>query len=44
MIWSDADGMEDNSWRLSEEGEDAAKKVKDTFLKPTPKENTHLPK
>jgi hypothetical protein len=31
MIWSDADGMEDNSRRLSEEGEDSAKKAKDTF-------------
>jgi hypothetical protein len=31
MIWNDADGMEDNSRRLSEEGEDLAKKAKDTF-------------
>ena len=31
MIWNDADRMEDNSRRLSEEGEDSAKKVKDTF-------------
>jgi hypothetical protein len=31
MIWNDADGMEDNSRRLSEEGEDSAKKAKDTF-------------
>jgi hypothetical protein len=30
MIWSDADGMEDNSRRLSEEGEDSAKKARDT--------------
>jgi hypothetical protein len=31
MIWSDTDGMEDNSRRLSEEGEDSAKKARDTF-------------
>ena len=31
MIWSDADGMEDNSRRLSEEGEDSAKKARDTL-------------
>ena len=31
MIWNDADRMEDNSRRLSEEGEDSAKKAKDTF-------------
>jgi hypothetical protein len=31
MIWSDSDIMEDSSRRLSEEGEDSAKKVRDTF-------------
>ena len=31
MLWSDSDGMEDNSRRLSEEGEDSAKKARDTF-------------
>jgi hypothetical protein len=31
MIWNEADRMEDNSRRLSEEGEDSAKKAKDTF-------------
>ena len=31
MIWNDADRMEDNSQRLSEEGEDSAKKARDTL-------------